>query len=449
MNVAVFGLGKLGLPLVAVLASKGHRVIGTDKDEGWIDKIDDYLSILDNDPSELPEVEPDVAEAILDLDNRDRIEITKDSETAVVLSDVVFVVVPTPSKPTGEFSTEYVMEAAETIGKAMHGENRYILIVLVSTVMPGDTAKFVDTLEEHSGRFRGDRFGVCYNPEFVALGSVLHDLLNPDFVLIGESDEKAGNLLEEVCESPLHVPSFAVRRMNFVSAEIAKLALNCYITLKISYANLLGNLCEGIPGANAHTVTDAIGLDRRIGKACLKPATAYGGPCFPRDVEAFKGVLESYLGAIDLPYAVSSINEEQTERLVNLVEKHSPQEAKVAVLGLAYKPGTRVTEESVGLNLIRLLLNRGREVVAWDPLVTKVGNAVELDELLMVDSLEDCVKDADVVVVTTPCEEFREIPIPLCRSDIAVVIDPWGIIKDTFADVKYIQPGICREGSER
>lgn len=454
MNVAVFGLGKLGLPLVAALASKGHKVIGTDKDEQRVSDVHDYYkgSHEGLDEDYVPVTEPGVASAL--VDNFERVEFTKDSETAVVLSDVVFVVVPTPSKLTGEFSTEHVTETAETIGNAMRDETRYILIVLVSTVMLGDTAKFVAALEKHSGRLCGDSFGVCYNPEFVALGSVLHDLLNPDFVLIGESNEKAGSILEDLYRSlqpRTRHPVWPIRRMNFANAEIAKLALNCYITMKISYANLLGNLCEEIPGANAHVVTDAIGLDCRVGKAYLKPATAYGGPCFPRDVKAFNTLAESISPELsDLFRSVQYQNEAQTGKLVDLVEEYSSQEAKVAVLGLAYKPGTHVTEESVGLDLIRLLQNRGREVVAWDPMVTKTGIALELDEALLADSLEDCVKDVDVVIVTTPCEEFEKIPIPLYQSDLAIVIDPWGIVEwsDSCGFV-HIRPGICQKESER
>lgn len=143
--------------------------------------------------------------------------------------------------------------------------------------------------------------------------------------------------------------------------------------------------------------------------------------------------------------------------MVDLVEKHSPQEAKVAVLGLAYKPGTYVTEESVGLDLVKLLLNRGREVIAWDPLVTKdllaTGVAIGLDEALLAESLEDCLKDADVIVVTIPCQEFSQLPAnPEC---ISVVIDPWGIV-DCYSSnkpfteiVKHIQTGICQRESER
>lgn len=306
MNIAVFGLGKLGLPLMAALASKGHEVVGVDKDEARGRRIE---NCIDGVMATMPGVEPDVLQSL--SDNHERLGVDRDVETAGIVSDVVFVVVPTPSKPTGEFSTEHVLETAVTIGEAMRGEERYILIVLVSTVMPGDTRKFVDALEEHSGRTCGVSFGVCYNPEFIALGSVLHDLLNPDFVLIGQSDDKSGSDLERIYDSLCVTPRALIKRMNFVNAEIANLALNCYITMKISYANLLGNLCEEIPGANAHVVTDVIGLDRRIGKAYLKPATAYGGPCFPRDVKAFQTVLRPF-GLHELILDVDIINSHQT-----------------------------------------------------------------------------------------------------------------------------------------
>ncbi len=141
------------------------------------------------------------------------------------------------------------------------------------------------------------------------------------------------------------------------------------------------------------------------------------------------------------------VSSQQTERLVGTIEEHSPPEAKVAVLGLAFKPGTHVTEESVGLNLIRLLLNRGREVIAWDPMVTKTGISAELDEAIVAESLEDCVKDADVIVITIPCEEFRNLLIRTEKD--TVVIDPWGVIHWQDQRCTHIRPGICQKESEQ
>ena len=158
--------------------------------------------------------------------------------------------------------------------------------------------------------------GLCYNPEFIALGNVVRDLLNPDFILVGESDSTAGDTLESLYRSTCdnHPP---IRRMDLMNAEIAKLALNTYVTTRITYANMLAEICERLPGADVDVVTSAIGLDSRVGTRCLKGATAYGGPCFPRDNLAFAklarmiGARATFwklpIGSIDTKWTGSSI----------------------------------------------------------------------------------------------------------------------------------------------
>jgi UDPglucose 6-dehydrogenase len=178
------------------------------------------------------------------------------------------------------------------IGKALARKNSYHLVVLSSTVMPGATEKIRQMLEQTSGKRCGEEFGFCYNPEFIALGSVIRDMLNPDMLLIGESDERAGQILAgiygNVCKSKP-----VVARMNFVNAELTKLSVNTYVTTKISYANMLAEICEKLPGADADVVTSALGLDSRIGRKYLKGALGYGGPCFPRDNVAFAALARS------------------------------------------------------------------------------------------------------------------------------------------------------------
>src|SRR5207248_1487779 len=196
-------------------------------------------------------------------------------------------IVPTPSEADGGFSLKYAISAAETIGAGLKQKSDFHLVVLTSTVMPGATGgEFLPALEKYSGKKCGEGFGLCYNPEFIALGSVIHDMLNPDFILIGESDPRSGEILEHlqlgVCDN---VP--LVSRMNFVNAELSKLAVNTFITTKISYANMLAQVCETLPGADVDVVTSAIGCDTRIGQKYLKGALGYGGPCFPRDNLAF------------------------------------------------------------------------------------------------------------------------------------------------------------------
>ena len=241
------------------------------------------------------------------------------------------------------------------------------LVALCSTVMPGTTGgQLLPALEAHSGKTCGVDFGLCYNPEFIALGSVIHDMLNPDMILIGESDARSGSLLEKMykgmCDSDPRI-----QRMNFVNAELTKISVNTFVTTKISYANMLAEMCETLPGAEVDVGTSAIGCDSRIGRKYLKGALGYGGPCFPRDNIAFSALARANGVPALLAEATDQVNRRQVERLVELVVSRIPKNGTAGVLGLSYKPETEVVEESQGLDLAQRLLKRGVRVIAFDP----------------------------------------------------------------------------------
>ena len=223
---------------------------------------------------------------------------------------------PTPSDPVDKtFSLRNVMLAAEKIGAALRKKQGWHLVVLSSTVMPGSTGgKLLPALEAYSGKKCGAGFGLCYNPEFIALGSVIRDMLNPDMILIGESDERSGDILERlyigVCDSNPHI-----RRMNHVNAELTKISVNTFVTTKISYANMLAQVCETLPGADMDVVTSAIGCDSRIGQKYLKGALGYGGPCFPRDNLAFSALARANGVQPILAQATHELNQSQAPRL--------------------------------------------------------------------------------------------------------------------------------------
>ena len=284
MRISVIGLGKLGCPLAVVLATKDHVVVGVDLDESTVASVAAGIA---------PVEEPRLQELLTAAHKADRISATSDVSEAVRRTAVTFVVVPTPTDDSGGFSLDAVLTAMEEIGHVLRERDDFHLVVLTSTVLPDSMrARVLPTLEHASGKTCGADFGLCYNPEFIALGSVVADLLNPDFILIGESDERSGDLLasiyDGVCENE---PAMA--RMGFANAEVTKLAVNTFVTTKISYANMLAELCERIPGGDVDTVTRAIGLDSRIGGKYLRGATAYGGPCFPRDNVALAALLEA------------------------------------------------------------------------------------------------------------------------------------------------------------
>jgi UDPglucose 6-dehydrogenase len=420
MRIAVIGLGKLGAPLAAVLASKGNEVLGIDVNPNTVRLLNDGRA-----PVEEPGLEALVSAS------RDRLSASTDVAQAAD-ADVAILLVPTPSDDRGAFSNEHVLAAVEEIGRGLSASDDYHVVVVASTVMPGSCdAEIRPALETASGRRVGDTLGLCYSPEFIALGSVIRDMLEPDMVLIGESDARAGNVLERlfagVCENDP-----PVRRMSVVNAELTKIAVNTYVTMKISYANALADMCERLPGADVEVVTDALGLDTRIGAKYLRGAISYGGPCFPRDNKAF-GVLARDLGAEPLlAEATDAVNVAQTDRLARVVQSRLKAGNAVGILGLAYKPDTGVIEESPSVALARLLGNAGYEVRVYDPVATQAGVDALGGLAHGSSSAEELLAQSDVAVIATPWPEFAELPLESLEREgrHTVVIDCWRLLPD-------------------
>ncbi|MGA3238499.1 MAG: nucleotide sugar dehydrogenase [Bryobacteraceae bacterium] len=432
MKLSIIGLGKLGSPMAAVMAHKGHTVIGVDLNPAFVAALQQGRA---------PVNETGLAEMI--HGNRERLTATQSFEEAILASEITFIIVPTPSGPDGAFSVKYVLDAAEQIGAALRKKNEWHLVALCSTVMPGATGgQVLPALEAHSGKTCGVDFGLCYNPEFIALGSVLHDMLNPDMILIGESDARSGSLLEKMykgmCDSDPRI-----QRMNFVNAELTKISVNTYVTTKISYANMLAQMCETLPGAEVDVVTSAIGCDSRIGRKYLKGALGYGGPCFPRDNIAFSALARANGVPALLAEATDQINRRQVERLVDLVVSRLPQDGTAGVLGLSYKPDTEVVEESQGLDLVQRLLKRGIRVIAFDP--AAMDNArlrVPDGAVAFAASAKDCAHRADVLAIMTPWSEFHELRAADMKRG-GVLIDCWRLFVEDPPDTvaEYIALG--------
>jgi len=259
MNISVIGLGKLGLCTAACFAARGHRVIGLDKNKYIVDKLQAKQCPIDeNDLKQL-------------LDKAwQNLTTTTDIENAVFNSEITLIIVPTPSGPDGRFSNKYIEDVLHAIAPVLKKKNEFHVVDVVSTVMPGSCDKcFKPLLENISGKVCGRDFGLVYNPEFVALGSVIKDFLDPDMVLIGTSDEHSSALVRGLyvttCNNSPHIVI-----MSLINAEITKLSLNCFVTMKISFANELASICEKVPGADIDVITDTLGLDTRIGKKYLR-----------------------------------------------------------------------------------------------------------------------------------------------------------------------------------
>ena len=428
MRASVIGLGKLGACMAAALAERGHTVFGVDVREDVVDLLA---------RGEAPVSEPGLQDMI--TRNRDRITATRDIDAAVQATDLTFVVVPTPSEPSGAFSLEYAAAAFRALGQALRSKTRYHLVVLTSTVLPGSTRyRLIAELEASSGRLCGPDFGVCYSPEFIALGSVIKDFLHPDFTLIGEFDERSGTILEQAYREIL-LNNAPARRMSIENAELTKIALNTYVTTKITFANMLADLCERIPGGDIDVVSDALGMDRRIGRRYLTGAVSYGGPCFPRDNLALSYLARQLGTSADLAEATHAMNQLFTQRLVERLRVLSDGKA-VGIAGLAYKPDTTVVEQSAGLAAAAALAKVGRTVFAFEPAGAVSGLQVP-DGIEQCAALTDLLASVDVLAVTTPDPAFRLLPLESrSRPGKLVVLDCWRICEAQLKgreDVEY------------
>jgi UDPglucose 6-dehydrogenase len=434
MNISVVGLGKLGSPMAACFAAKGHRVIGVDLSERFVAAVNEGRA---------PVFEPGLQEMI--DRGRPRLSATTELAQAVAETDATFLIVPTPSTPAGHFSMDHVLTAAEGVGRGLRRKGAYHLVVLTSTVMPGDTkGQLLPALERHSGKPCGRDFGLCYSPEFIALGSVVRNFLNPDFILIGESDARAGELLADIYRGAVdNRPQVA--RMSFANAELTKLALNTFVTTKISYANMLAELCEHLEGGDVDVVTAALGLDARIGPKCLKGSLGYGGPCFPRDNTALVTLARRLGVPSPLPEATDQVNRHQVPRVVQLVRKHLPRGGTAGVLGLAYKTDTNFVEKSQGLEIAQALLAAGVPVVVHDPHALDGARAALQGPVRYADSAAACARAADVLVVATPDRSFRAVgAADLARvAGRATVIDCWRLLdrKELAGSCRYVGLG--------
>jgi UDPglucose 6-dehydrogenase len=370
--------------------------------------------------------------------SRSRLRATLSFEEAILATDISFIIVPTPSDSKGIFTNKYVLDAVQKIGEALRKCEHYHVVNITSTVMPGSTGGEIRAcLEAASGRVVGRDVGLTYNPEFIALGSVVRDMLYPDMLLIGESDPRAGDLLEAVYSSTVESKA-QVQRMNLVNAEITKISVNTYVTTKISYANMLSDICERLPGGDVDVVTEALGKDTRIGRKYLKGALGYGGPCFPRDNVAFS-VLAHTLGARpDLAEATDAVNDYQIDRLLKKIESIAASAKTVAVLGMAYKPGTPVSQ---GVMLARALAEAGKAVVIFDPMAGGAAKAVLPDTVNLAESAEAAVAVADFVVITTAWDEFKSLPqMVFAREGGRLpVLDCWRVLDpDAYGKVAAI-----------
>jgi UDPglucose 6-dehydrogenase len=408
-KLAVIGCGKLGAPLVACLAKAGHSVVGIDINKNLIQNLKSR-KILWQEPNLVNYLET----------CKDLINFTSDFDENLQEVTTSFIIVPTPSDSNGVYSIDFVLSAVKNLCEKI---NETIFeshtIVIVSTVMPGDTeGRITDAVKLAVGE-KFERFKICYSPEFIALGSVIHNIENPDMILIGQSDETVGSKLEKILSS-MTVNTPIVLRLTTAEAEIAKIAINSFVTTKISFSNQISEICENFSNTSSVNVLKAIGTDSRIGNSYLKQGTSYGGPCFPRDNRAFAKFAESLGISLDLALAADSINNRQNQRLSQLLNKIVPTVKNILVVGFSYKPDTDVYEESPALSFIKS--NLDYQIYVLDE---HIKGAKNLDSIKFIENSDLSRVKIDVAILFVPAVAYSAIPNDLDEG--VILIDYWGL----------------------
>ncbi|MFN0111086.1 MAG: nucleotide sugar dehydrogenase [Blastocatellia bacterium] len=436
MKVSVIGLGYVGCVSAACLAQAGHTVIGTDVNQLKVDMINEGHS---------PIIEPGVSELLLEAVGKKLLSATTETRQAVAATDLSLVCVGTPSQANGSLDLTYITRACQQIGEVLATLNRFHVVVIRSTMLPGSIeSTVIPALESASGKRAGRDFGVAINPEFLREGSSIYDFHHPPFTLIGADQENVANQISQLYK---HLDA-QVLTVGIKEAEMAKYTSNCFHALKVSFANEIGNLCKKL-GADSHKVMDVFCQDTKlnISSAYFKPGFAFGGSCLPKDLRAINYKAKELDVEVPVLSSILLSNRQQIERTVDMVLRTGRK--NVAILGLSFKSGTDDLRESPMVSLVETLIGKGLKLSIYDrdvQLARLVGANKDYIEReiphissLMRRELNDVIEGAEVVIIGKKEEEFRQLGEKLNNGRL--FIDLVGMLKGLEHGGSY--QGIC------
>ena len=436
MKVSVIGLGYVGCVSAACLAQAEHEIIGVDVSQLKVEMINDGRS---------PIIEPGIGELLIAAKENKRLSATNDTVAAVKATDLSLVCVGTPSQPNGSLDLTYIRRACQQIGEALAVVDRYHVVVIRSTMLPGSIeGTVVPALESASGKRAGQDFGIAINPEFLREGSSIYDFNHPPFTLIGADDERVAERVGQLYKQ-LDAPVITI---GIKEAEMVKYTSNCFHALKVAFANEIGNLCKKL-GADSHKVMEVFCQDTKlnISPAYFKPGFAFGGSCLPKDLRAINYKAKELDVEVPVLSSILPSNRQQVERTVEMVlgtgRKH------VGILGLSFKSGTDDLRESPMVTLVETLIGKGLKLTIYDrdvQLARLVGANREYIEReiphissLLRRELDEVVDASEVVIIGKKEDEFHSLGNKLNNG--RVFIDLVGMLKGYRHNGSY--HGIC------
>ena len=432
MKLAVIGCGYVGLVSGSCLAEAGHEVIATDNDRARIATLQ---------AGKIPIYEPNLDKVLDSVVQEGRLRFTADGAEAVREADVVFICVGTPPTESGEADLSAIDNVARMIAK----ETRTPKLVIEKSTVPAQTGEELKRALQVYATNPGAKFRVASNPEFLREGTAVADFFHPDRIVIGVEDKESEQELREIYQPilegrfrcPVHqpncppasTPEFVVTTI--ASAELIKHASNSFLGLKISYANVLADLCERL-GGNVDEVTRAVGLDPRIGGQFLKAGLGFGGFCLPKDIQAFVRLADRAGVDFGMLKEAERVNKQRVDRLLEKVKKALwvMKGKQIGILGIAFKANTDDIRLAPAIEVIRRLLAEGVEVRATDPEAMERARAVFPNLNYDADPYE-VARGADALLVLTEWEQFRRLDWKRVRKEMArpLVIDARNILR--------------------
>lgn len=436
MEIAIFGLGYVGVVSAACLTEAGHRVVGVDVNSTKVDMVNRGLS---------PIVEPEVADLLARAVANGRLRATCDPGEAVAASQMAWVCVSTPSQSNGNIERRFLAKVSEEIGAALPSASGRYIVVIRSTALPGTTRDvIIPGLQAASGREAGPGFGVCYHPEFLREGSSVFDFSHPPKIVVGATDPASAQALLSLY-AHLDAPVIST---TIEIAEMVKYADNCWHAIKVAFGNEIGTISRRV-GLDGRAVMDIFCQDEKLNLSdkYLRPGFAFGGSCLPKDLRAL--VYEAKRLDLELPLlsAVLPSNQRHIERALELVADRESR--RVGLLGLSFKPGTDDLRESPLVELAERLIGKGYDLRIFDSnvnlsMVTGANRRFietripHIAQLLVGDPIE-AIEHAETVVIGYRDPAFA--PAIARAGNGRAVIDLAGLHATSVSDGAY--HGIC------
>jgi GDP-mannose 6-dehydrogenase len=426
MRVSVFGLGYVGAVSAACLATDGHEVVGVDKNALKVELINSGKS---------PIIEMSIDAMIQSAHSQGRLRATTDAAEAIQSTELSLVCVGTPSESNGSLNLTHVRNVARDIGAALRMLERYHIVIIRSTVLPGTVREVViPELERASGKKVGADFGICFNPEFLREGTAVKDYYHPPKIVVGEFDRRAGDELLALYAG-LTAP---IIRTTLETAEMVKYVDNTWHALKVGFANEIGSICKPL-GIDSFEVMNIFCQDTKlnISPYYLKPGFAFGGSCLPKDVRALRYRAKTLDVEAPILNSILPSNDAHVHRGLDLVLRQGKR--RIGILGFSFKAGTDDLRESPIVELIERLIGKGYDLLVYDKNVhlaslTGANRDFILNHIphianLMRDSIEQVLAHAEIIVLGNAGPEFTNIQsklrpgqkiIDLVRVDAAV-----------------------------